>query len=75
MAQASHAPHLAFLSAESQLAPLPAFALFAAVVLTKWSTRHRTRKALARLEPHLLKDIGLDSHAARHEASRMFWQG
>ncbi|SNR70605.1 DUF1127 domain-containing protein [Puniceibacterium sediminis] len=75
MTPASHAPHIAFLSAESHLAPLPAFALFAAVVLTKWSSRHRTRKALARLEPHLLKDIGLDSQTARHEASRMFWQG
>ncbi|WP_146585505.1 DUF1127 domain-containing protein [Puniceibacterium confluentis] len=75
MAQTSHAPHLAFLSAEAHLAPLPAFAVFAAVILTKWSTRHRTRRALARLEPHLLRDIGLDSLAARHEASRMFWQG
>ncbi len=75
MAQASHNPHLAFLGAESQLAPLPTLALFVAVVLTKWSMRHRTRKALARLDPHMLKDIGLDPRTARHEASRMFWQG
>ncbi len=75
MAQTSHNPHLAFLSAERTLAPQAAFALYVAVVLTKWSSRHRTRRALGRLEPHQLKDIGLHPSDARAEANRMFWRG
>lgn len=75
MAQTSHAPHLAFLGTEQTLAPQAALALYVAVVLTKWSTRHRTRKALAKLDAHLLKDIGLNPLDARAEASRMFWRG
>ena len=75
MAQTSHAPHIAFLGAEQTLAPPAALALYVAVVLTKWSTRHRTRKALARLEPHQLRDIGLTPEEARAEANLMFWRG
>ena len=33
----------------------------------------RTRKALDRLEPHLLRDIGLVDHEAQAEAARPFW--
>ncbi len=74
MAQASQSPYLAFLGAEPQLAPLPALAVFVAVVLTRWGTRHRTRNALAKLEPHMLRDIGVSASAARRETERMFWQ-
>ena len=75
MAQVSRSPRLAFLGTEPQLAPLPALAVFVAVVLTRWGSRHRTRKALAKLEPHMLRDIGVSAFAARREAGRMFWQG
>ncbi len=66
---------LAYLANNQPLAPLAVAALRVAVTLDKWSTRHRTRKALARLEPHHLKDIGLNPRAAQDEARRMFWHG
>ncbi|PRY74688.1 uncharacterized protein YjiS (DUF1127 family) [Marivita geojedonensis] len=34
---------------------------------------HRSRARLARLEPHLLDDIGLDAERAAEEASRPIW--
>lgn len=34
---------------------------------------HRTRRALALLEPHLLRDIGLEAQTARREAARRAW--
>ena len=38
-----------------------------------WRDRQRSRAALARLEPHLLHDIGLDPRHAAREAKRPFW--
>ncbi|SPF80448.1 DUF1127 domain-containing protein [Pseudoprimorskyibacter insulae] len=75
MTQVQHAPLLAYLAAQDTLPPMSTVALRAAVVLSKWSTRHRTRKHLVNLDPHLLKDVGLDRHAALTEARRKFWQG
>ena len=37
-----------------------------------WQT-HRERRALADLEPRLLRDIGIDPIAAAHEIERPFW--
>lgn len=45
-----------------------------AVLLTTWATRHRTRLALARLEPWQLRDVGLTPGQANTEASRVFWR-
>ncbi len=45
-----------------------------AVCVTKWSIRHRTRRALVQLEPWQLSDVGLTSEQASTEASRAFWQ-
>jgi uncharacterized protein YjiS (DUF1127 family) len=45
-----------------------------AVTLTKWSERRRTRIALADLDDHMLRDIGLDRRTALTEARRKFWQ-
>lgn len=41
-----------------------------------WATRRRTRRALAEaaLDPHLLRDIGLERDRAVHEASKPFWR-
>ncbi|SIS89629.1 DUF1127 domain-containing protein [Phaeovulum vinaykumarii] len=38
-----------------------------------WHTRLRSRQALAHLDAHLLKDIGLDREHAQIEARRPFW--
>ncbi|RYI22222.1 MAG: DUF1127 domain-containing protein [Acetobacteraceae bacterium] len=37
-------------------------------------TRRRDRLRLAHLDPHLLRDIGLDAQAARRECAKPFWQ-
>ena len=55
----------------------PAVAVFAvkfAVYVTKLASRRRTRKALARLEPWQLKDVGLTSEQAHDESIRVFWK-
>lgn len=36
--------------------------------------RRRNRLALARLDQHLLRDIGLSGDEARTEAAKPFWQ-
>lgn len=38
------------------------------------AARRKGRRDLARLDDHLLRDIGLDRAAARVECSRRFWQ-
>ena len=48
------------------------FRRFAASVLRALHLR-QTRQHLARLEPHLLRDIGLTPDQALHEASRPLW--
>ena len=57
---------------------LPSFAdTFGAAVQTVrvWRERSRSRRALAELDPHLLKDIGLSSYDARVESIKPFWVG
>jgi uncharacterized protein YjiS (DUF1127 family) len=39
-----------------------------------WRLRRKTRATLARLDDHLLADIGLNREAAAYEAARPFWQ-
>jgi uncharacterized protein YjiS (DUF1127 family) len=59
-------------------APLPpvsrvAFAVAQAVL--NWETRRQTRRDLARLDPHLLQDIGLTPRLADCECQKPFWRG
>ncbi|WP_417719155.1 DUF1127 domain-containing protein [Salipiger sp.] len=75
MTRAAHAPQLAYLGAQSPLPLLSAVALRAAVALARWSELSRTRKALKQLDEHILRDVGLERHAAYTEARRKFWQG
>jgi len=42
--------------------------------VTLWRARARARRELARLDAHLLHDIGMDRNTARFEASKPFWQ-
>ena len=70
-AAAPHAANLALLADAPRLGAAAAIALKVAVVLTVWSTR----KQLAHLDDHMLRDIGLDRKAALREARRPFWQG
>lgn len=57
--------------------PLPpvAAAVFAlAVTVLKWEQRRQTRRALKRLDAHMLNDIGLSKYAAEAEADKAFWE-
>ena len=41
--------------------------------LASWRLRSETRRALARLSPHELDDIGLTPDVASREARKPFW--
>lgn len=45
------------------------------LLLAEWEQRQRTRRALERLDAHLLKDVGLDGTAAQNECQKPAWQG
>lgn len=75
MTRPAHAPQLAYLGSQTPLPPFSALALRVAVVLARWSERSRTRRALLKLDDHLLRDAGIEARAARHEAAKAFWQG
>ncbi|MEI4486453.1 DUF1127 domain-containing protein [Frigidibacter sp. MR17.14] len=38
-----------------------------------WTARRRQRAALARLDMHLLKDIGVDARTVSDEVAKPFW--
>ena len=75
MTQTIARPALSYLQTATPLPLTAELAVSVAVVLTKWSRRQRTRRALAQLDDHLLRDVGLDRRTAHIEARRMFWQG
>lgn len=64
---------LAYLNAQAPLPAVATLALAVAVIVTKWTVRRKTRKALGRLEPHHLKDIGMTREQAWREAALPFW--
>ena len=39
-----------------------------------WLARHRSRKHLAQLDAHMLRDIGLSEHSASTEVCKPFWR-
>jgi len=43
--------------------------------LKLWHRRAQTRRHLADLPPHLLRDTGIDDAARGRECGRWFWQG
>jgi uncharacterized protein YjiS (DUF1127 family) len=51
-------------------ARLPDLRLALAVMACNW----KSRRALAELSDHHLRDIGLSRDEARHEAAKPFWQ-
>ncbi|MDM7930654.1 DUF1127 domain-containing protein [Tabrizicola sp.] len=53
--------------------PLRGLAALSATLTTALA-RRRDRAFLARLDPHLLKDIGLTSAEVDHECAKTFWQ-
>lgn len=43
-------------------------------LLMAWKVRQSTRADLARLDDHLLDDIGLSAHTRGAESTKPFWQ-
>jgi uncharacterized protein YjiS (DUF1127 family) len=46
----------------------------AARLLGTYKMRERSRRELAQLDPHLLKDVGIDPLDAAAEARKPFWK-
>jgi len=42
--------------------------------LALWDLRARSRRDLARLDDHLMRDMGFDPIEARREANKPFWR-
>lgn len=56
------------------LPPIARVAFGVANAILGWETRRLTRRRLATLDPHLLKDIGIDAISAAREAEKPFWR-
>ena len=63
-----------FLPRPAELPPLSRLLVALAVRLAAWEDRRRTRAALARLDAHLLRDIGLGAGSATAECTKPFWR-
>lgn len=55
------------------LPPLSRLAFRLAAQVLAWEERRATRRALARLDGHMLRDIGLSPDSARSECAKRFW--
>ena len=69
--QTRHAPALPFATALG--APLGALSNLASLGAI-WHRRIQTRRALGRMDRHLLSDIGLTEADVRAEAEKPFWR-
>ncbi|MFK7763085.1 MAG: DUF1127 domain-containing protein [Roseobacter sp.] len=58
---------------EQRVADRPLSLRGVALRITKRLSVWRTRRALARLDAHLLKDVGISAAQARHEADLTVW--
>ena len=58
----------------ASLPPMSRLLVAAGLTLAAWETRRRGRHALARLDDHLLRDIGLTPDCRAEELRRSFWQ-
>ncbi|MRU16966.1 DUF1127 domain-containing protein [Roseovarius sp. A21] len=61
------------LAAQNALPAIASVAVRFAYLVTLWSQRSRTRRALKRLPAHLRKDVGLTADQADIEARKLFW--
>ncbi|MEO0486615.1 MAG: DUF1127 domain-containing protein [Pseudomonadota bacterium] len=57
-----------------RIPPLAGVLIVAALIVTHWTVRSRTRTTLKELPPYLLRDVGLSQEAANKEAYKPFWQ-
>ncbi|CUH82150.1 hypothetical protein TRM7557_03782 [Tritonibacter multivorans] len=66
--------NLTYLTSQPVLPVAAQMAISVAVLVTKWSARKRSRRALAELSPEQLRDIGVTAKEAHIEASLPFWK-
>ena len=69
-----HAAIAAELSAQARIPVMSRVAIELAHLIARWSHRVNSRRALASLEPHMLRDIGLTQEAALKESEKPFWR-
>jgi uncharacterized protein YjiS (DUF1127 family) len=62
-------------SIPATLPPVSRVAFAVAQAVLNWEIRRQTRRDLARLDPHLLNDIGLTTRMAECECQKPFWRG
>ncbi|KIC11268.1 hypothetical protein RA19_07940 [Leisingera sp. ANG-M1] len=76
MVHHTHMAHsnMSYLISRPALPVLAQWAVSFAVVVTKWSLRHRTRKQLRKLTEAQLKDIGVTRADAHYQATLPFWR-
>lgn len=65
-----YAPHQAL-----PLPPISRLLMAVAIKVARWETNGRTRKALEKLDNHMLRDIGLTPAEAQAEWDKPFWWG
>lgn len=56
------------------LPPLSRVVVALALTVAAWELRYRTRKQLAQMPKHMLRDIGLSESHAELEAEKPFWR-
>lgn len=66
-------PAFAIQQWSQSLPPLSRALMGLTVVVSNWEMRRHTRKALRKLDIHLLKDVGLDQARAEEEFNKPFW--
>ncbi|CRL14176.1 DUF1127 domain-containing protein [Phaeobacter italicus] len=67
-------PDMLYLSSRPALPVLAEAAVAFAVLITKWTVRQRTRRALAALSQEQLDDVGLSRAEAHYQATLPFWR-
>ncbi|OIQ36170.1 MAG: hypothetical protein BM558_14155 [Roseobacter sp. MedPE-SW] len=66
--------HASYLNSRPALPVLAQAAVAFAVLVTKWSIRHNTRKELRHLSAEQLKDIGISRQEAHYQGTLPFWR-
>jgi uncharacterized protein YjiS (DUF1127 family) len=54
--------------------PLASVLFSLAITVARWEERRQTRRALARLDAHLMRDIGMTPVARSAECEKPFWR-
>jgi uncharacterized protein YjiS (DUF1127 family) len=59
----------------ANLPPISRLFVALGVTIANWEERRLTRRALARLDSHMLRDIGMSPVLRDRESRKVFWRG